>query len=399
MTVDITKYSKFLEQVASEIDIPPGKYQDAVDRYQAVGRWLEDGEYPGCSGELSIYPQGSFRLGTVVRPIRDGIEASYDIDLVCEMPLRKDQSMPQAIKSMVGDRLREHGTYRKLLDPEGRRCWTLEYAEQDGVGFHLDVLPAVLDGRGLLSTALAITNKNGSAYSWSASDPRGYGTWFDEKNDAAFARAVIEQKQNIQRRASLIYASIDKVPDQLVRTPLQRSIQLMKRHRDLRFNHHDRIDYCPISIIITTLAAHLYGNEADVYSALSGIVGKLQAHAALVEGKAIDRSLVAMGLIQRRPDGTWYIGNPVNSAENFADRWHEDNHARARAFFAWVDALQKDLLNILGETNPRLLKEHLGRVLGTAVVSKHLDVLVPPAPVFDTPRIHITSPAKPWREV
>lgn len=400
MTVDITKYSKFLEQVASEIDIPPGKYQDAVDRYQAVGRWLEEGEYPKCSSDISIYPQGSFRLGTVVRPIYDGIEASYDIDLVCEMPLRKDQAMPQVVKSMVGSRLREHGTYRKLLDPEGRRCWTLEYAEQDGVGFHLDVLPAILDGCGLLSTALAITNKNGSAYSWSASDPRGYGAWFDGKNTAAFERAVFEQKQNIQRRASLIYASIDKVPDQLVRTPLQHSIQLMKRHRDLRFNHHDRIDYAPISIIITTLAAHLYGNEADVYSALSRIVGKLQAHAVLVEGKAIDRSLAARGLIQRRSDGTWYIGNPVNPAENFADRWHEDNHARARAFFAWVEALQKDLLNILSETNPRLLKEHLVRVLGTAAVSKHLNVLIPPAPDIEAPpRIHISSPAKPWREV
>lgn len=400
MTIDITKYSKFLEQVASEIDIPPGKYQDAVDRYQAVGRWLEEGEYPACSGELSIYPQGSFRLGTVVRPIRNGIEASYDIDLVCEMPLRKDQSTPQAVKSMVGDRLREHGTYRKLLDPEGRRCWTLEYAEQDGLGFHLDVLPAVLDGRGLMSTALAITNKNGPSYSWSTSDPRGYGSWFDEKNGTAFSRLIVEQKENIQRRASLLYASVDNVPDQLVRTPLQRSIQIMKRHRDLRFNHHDRIDYAPISTIITTLAAHLYGNEADVYSALSGIVGKLEAHAALVEGKAIDRSLAAMGLIQRRPDGTWYIGNPVNSAENFADRWHDDNHARARAFFAWVEALQKDLLDILDEANPRLLNEHLGRVLGTTAVSKHIGVLIPPVPVIDPPpRIHITSPAKPWKEV
>jgi hypothetical protein len=400
MTVDIKKYSKFLELVASEIDVPPGKYRDAVDRYQTVGRWLKEGKYPGCFGEPNIYPQGSFRLGTVVRPIRDGIEASYDIDLVCELALRKDLSTPQAIKSMVGDRLREHGTYRKLLDPEGRRCWTLEYAEQDGVGFHLDVLPAVQDGRGLLSTALAITNKNGSNFSWSASDPRGYGTWFDGKNEAAFARTVVEQKQNIQRRAPLVFASIDDVPDQLVRTPLQRSIQLMKRHRDLRFNHHERIDYAPISIIITTLTAHLYANESDVYSALFGIVSKLQAHAALVEGKTIDRSLSAMGLIQRRSDGSWYIGNPVNPAENFADRWHEDNHARARAFFAWVGALQMDLLNILNEANPRLLKDHLGRVLGTAAVSKYIDILVPPAPVIDTPpRIHITSPAKPWREV
>lgn len=399
MTIDIRKYSAFLEQVAGEIDIQPGKYQDAVNRYRAVGRWLEEGSYPGCSSELSIYPQGSFRLGTVVRPIRNGIEACYDIDLVSEMPLRKDRTTAQAVKSMVGDRLRENTTYKRLLDPEGRRCWMLEYAEQDGVGFHLDVLPAVLDGGGLLSTALAITNKDGSAYSWSASDPRGYGAWFDSRNASAFIRVQLEQKQKIQRDAPLVFASIDTVPDQLVRTPLHRAIHLMKRHRDLRFNHHERIEYAPISIIITTLAAHLYGNELDEYSALSGIVRKLQGHAALVENRAIEGSLAALGLIQRRPDGKWYIGNPVNPAENFADRWHEDNHARARAFFAWVDALQKDLLNILEETNPRLLKEHLGRVLGTAAVTRHLDILALPAPMIDTPpRIHITGAAKPWRE-
>lgn len=399
MTIDVRKYSAFLEQIAREIDIPPGKYQDAVNRYQVVGRWLEDGEYPDCHGEPSICVQGSFRLGTVTRPIRDGIEASYDIDLVCELATQRDRTTPGAVKAMVGDRLREHGTYRKLLDSEGRRCWTLEYAEQDGVGFHLDVLPAVPDARGLLDTAIAITDKTANTYAWSASNPRGYGNWFDRKNATAFQRVAFEQKQDIQRRDSLVYASIDEVPDQLVRTPLQRSIQLMKRHRDQSFNHHDRIDYAPISIIVTTLAADLYGNEPEVYSALSGIVAKLHAHAALVEGRAVEPTVAAMGLIQRRGDGTWYIGNPVNPDENFADRWHEDNHARARAFFAWVDALHKDLVEILGETNPRLLKEQLGRALGAAAVAKHLDTLLPPEPAVDTPpRIHITSPAKPWRQ-
>ncbi len=33
MTTDINKYTKFLEQVASEIDISPTKYHDAVNRY------------------------------------------------------------------------------------------------------------------------------------------------------------------------------------------------------------------------------------------------------------------------------------------------------------------------------------------------------------------------------
>lgn len=399
MTIDIKKYAAFLEQVASEIDIPPGKYQDAVDRYRVVGEWLQGGTYPGCQGEPSICVQGSFRLGTVVRPIRDGIERYYDIDLVCELPLRKDQTTPQDVKSMVGDRLHEHGTYKKMLDPEGRRCWTLEYAEEDGVGFHMDVLPSVPDGRGPLDTCIAITHKEGKDYSWSASNPRGYGTWFDQKNAAAFLREALEQKRAIQRREPQIYGSIDKVPDQLVRTPLQRAVQLMKRDRDLRFNHHERIDHAPISIVITTLAASLYANETDVYSALSGIVSKLQAHTTLVDGKTIDRSLAEIGLIRRLPNGRWYIGNPANPNENFAERWHEDNHSRARAFFAWVDALKNDLVDIVRETNPRILKEHLIRALGVGVANKHLDILVPPTLIIDTPpRIHISGPAKPWRE-
>lgn len=399
MTMDIKKYSAFLEQVVAEIDIPPSKYQDAVDRYQTVGMWLHDGKYPGCEGEPSICVQGSFRLGTVVRPIRNGIEASYDIDLVCELPLSKGKTTPQTVKTAIGDRLREHGTYKKMLEPEGRRCWTLEYAEDDGIGFHMDVLPAIPEPHGLRDTAIAITHKAGAVYSWSASNPRGYGYWFDQKNAAAFLRESLEQKRAIQRRAPHIYASIDQVPDQLVRTPLQRSIQIMKRHRDLHFNHQNRLDYAPISIIPTTLAATLYANEADLYSALHGIIQKLQAHAALVEGKNIERSLADIGLIRRLPNGRWYIGNPANPEENFADRWHEDNHARARAFFAWVDTLQNDLLDIIKETKPSVLKEKLGRALGMGVVTKHLDVLVPPDAVIDTPpRIHITSPAKPWQE-
>ena len=395
MNIDTRKYSAFLEQVANEIDIPAGKYRDAVKRYLSVGHWLEGGEHLARQGKPQIYVQGSFRLGTVVRPIRDGVEACYDIDLVCELSIPKDQTTPQAVKRLIGERLWENGIYRRLLDTEGRRCWTLEYAEEDGIGFHLDVLPAVPENFRLEDAAIAITDKNDDVYSWSASNPRGYGSWFDHKNLAAFQLVALEQKRRIQLQESLIFESIDDVPDQLVRTPLQRSIQLMKRHRDLRFNQHNRHEYAPISIIITTLAAHLYGNESDVYSALRGIVGKLHAHSALVEGAAIDPMLSGMGLIQRRSDGSWYIGNPTNPQENFADRWHEDNHARARAFFAWMDALQKDLFDILGSTNPQQFKEHLGRALGGTAVAATFDVLMADdAP----PHIHINKPARPWRK-
>ena len=63
MTIDTGKYSKFLEKVAEEIDIPPSKYQDAVDRYEAVGCWLEEGQYSGELWHPKNIPAGFISLG------------------------------------------------------------------------------------------------------------------------------------------------------------------------------------------------------------------------------------------------------------------------------------------------------------------------------------------------
>ena len=397
MTIDKNAYANFLEKVAEDIDIAPSKYQQAVDRYKVVGHWLEGGGYPGCADAPDIYPQGSFRLGTVVRPIRGGKEADYDIDLVCELPIAKDRTDARTVKRMVGDRLYEHDRYRRMLDDEGKRCWTLEYAEKDGIGFHLDVLPSVPDPQYAFDKSIAITNRQGTFYDWSASNPKGYGDWFDGKNREAFIRVLAEQKRSIRARATTIFASVDDVPDQLVRTPLQRSIQIMKRHRDVMFNGGTSADCAPISMIVTTLAAHLFRGEPDVYAALIAIVSKLHGHAGLVEHRMIEQTLASLGLIQRTRDGKWYIGNPVNPAENFADRWHEDNHARARAFFRWVDALQEDLVDILAENRLGTARNRLAAVLGASAAAGHLGLITLTEAAASPARVHIGSAARPWR--
>lgn len=344
MTINVEDYSDFLSKVAEDIDISPSKYKDAVDRYTAVGRWLEEGNYPGTGeGKPDIYPQGSFRLGTVTRPVKRGMDSDYDIDLVCEIPLRKDQTDPLSVKKMVGDRLKENEIYREMLEKEGKRCWTLVYSEEDDCGFHMDVLPSVPDPQGSRHTAIAVTNKRDSRYEWSASDPKGYAGWFAEKNNVAFGMVREKQKRLIQSGAPEVYAKVEDVPDQLVRTPLQRAIQIMKRHRDVRCGDSA---HAPISVIITTLSACFYGDETDLYSALRNIVAKLAAHVVLFEGRTLDPNLAAVSPIKLTPDGRWHIGNPVNPEENFADRWNEDNQARAKKFFRWLDCLRKDIVDI-----------------------------------------------------
>jgi trans-aconitate methyltransferase len=54
---DVRKqYNQLLENLSKELDIPPSKYQQAVERYQAVGTWLEGGAYENCTDTPEIYP-------------------------------------------------------------------------------------------------------------------------------------------------------------------------------------------------------------------------------------------------------------------------------------------------------------------------------------------------------
>ena len=112
----------WLSQIADELNITDTMLDKAVSSYEAVGKWLSD----GIPQDVKITPQGSMNLGTVIRPISDKDE--YDVDLVCL--LKNGSTLPLSyIKSVVGDRLKEHGTYQRMLEPEGKRCWTMQYDE------------------------------------------------------------------------------------------------------------------------------------------------------------------------------------------------------------------------------------------------------------------------------
>jgi hypothetical protein len=87
-----------------------------------------------------------------------------------------------------------------------------------------------------------------------------------------------------------------------------------------------------------------YEGEFDVLSALTNIAAKIRDHATLINDiyfEAAYSQRTNKRLIYRDPDGTWQIKNPVNPAENFADRWNEDDNTKAKAFFQWVELLSE----------------------------------------------------------
>jgi hypothetical protein len=301
--------SKSLEQFAEDLDIPDSRYLEAKKRYEGVGEWLGKDDSPLHLYAPEIYPQGSFSLGTVIKPVTNKDE--YDIDLVCFLgELKKDATSQDQLKKMVGDRLKANETYKNLLDKEGRRCWTLNYANE----FHMDILPAIADDLlrargGLLAEAILITDTQNKDTEWPKSNPRGYIQWFKSRQEKVFVSMR-------KRLATSIKTSVDDIPEYRIKTPLQKAIQILKRHRDI-FYERKRDNCKPISIIITTLAATLYSGQDNIYNAIHDIL------------TGIDDSVIKQA-------GRFYIPNPANPGENFADKWNEDL-SLSKSFFEWVE--------------------------------------------------------------
>lgn len=293
-----------LFNIAEELDIPAELVDKAIREYEAVGDWLCAPDSALRSFEPRIYPQGSFRLGTSIKSFT-GREA-YDIDLVCLLQLLKEQTSQAGLKELIGARLKLHPGYRRILI-EGSRCWTLDPAD----AFHMDILPAIPDVDGLPESIL-ITDRD--LFRWQHSNPIGYADWFKLQMRERFN----EERQVI---AKAMNANVEDIPMWRVKTTLQRVVQLLKRHRDVYFQH-DQNDK-PISIIITTLAARAYDNNPNLHEALFKIATEMKDH------------------IESR-NGVYWVPNPVNPAENFADKW-DKYPARAEKFWGWLERVESDL--------------------------------------------------------
>lgn len=184
MIVDL---NNVLTDIAESLDISPTDYQRAVKSYNAVGNWLEDGYskglYPESSRKPEIYPQGSISLGTIIQPLKKDKEGDYDVDLVCELQSEKISVSPKKLKEQVGNRLKDNDTYNNKIEEEGKRCWTLTYAESEGIGFHMDILPCIPypeENHPDYKGAISITNKDKAlnSYGWKPGNPKGFIEWF-----------------------------------------------------------------------------------------------------------------------------------------------------------------------------------------------------------------------------
>lgn len=331
------EFEKIISALGESLDITETQYNALVQSYGAVGKYLKD------DPELSAYdplvsPQGSLRLGTIIQPINEGDD--MDVDLVFRLNDKNPTWTQKTLKDKVGTRLAASPMYGTMLDEEGRRCWTLLYRQDSGnlkERYHMDILPSVankeydehmrrilaeaFDINKLDSLSIRITDREREGYStqtniqeWLKSNPDGYAIWFANKC-----------REKVSKRQLLTEDIIPIAKYNPNKTPLQRIVQILKRHRDIMFNHDKKK---PISIIITTLAAQAYRGESDMLAGLFNVVEHLR------DG------------ITKDDNGNDKVANPLNPEENYAEKWIGDPQRRAN-FYNWHDAVKRDLNAIL----------------------------------------------------
>lgn len=389
--------SQVLDALANSLGLPHSAYESAAERYRDLGEWLNDGsKAKSARHDPFVHPQGSFRLGTATKPWgREG----YDLDLACTLRQGIDQNSwsQEQLKRLVGDDLERYRRERGIHDEleEKHRCWRLNY--RDRLSFHIDAVPGipqrdatrrnlresmVMAGAAedlaetVSALAVAITDDRHPCYQertpdWLVSNPEGYARWFEARMRQA--EQFLEARLLLEK-----VASVEDLPTYRWKTPLQRCVQMLKRHRDVMFERAS--DRKPISIIITTLAARAYAGEADLATALDNILDKMS--------ELVSRS---------HPT----IPNPVNPQEDFADRWGTEDGRKLRleqAFWQWLEQARTDFQLLLGSRDPDFVSRQALQKFGARLEDEALSRMMPGPRDVTSPRHHrIADPPKPWR--
>ena len=334
-----------LDQICQALELTAAQLEAARTSYEAVAEWLSGSDNPLLKW-IDIYAHGSTGLGTTVKPI--GRE-DFDVDLICKVLRFTADRPPAELKRIVGDRLKENARYAAMLE-EKKRCWRLNYARE----YHLDISPTINNAKCANGGELVPDKK---LREFKPTNPKGYKALFERR------AALIPTLRMQKALAAEDRAAVEPFPVHgTAKGILRRTVQILKRHRDVHFLEVVE-EIAPISIIITTLAAQSYeycvksfvfDSELDVLIATI----RLMPH-------FIDKPVVNGRRI-------YVVANETTGGENFAERWNTEP-ARAAAFYEWHAKALADFEALPDLQGIDVIGKSLEGSLGSSVVRKVID--------------------------
>jgi hypothetical protein len=139
---------------------------------------------------------------------------------------------------------------------------------------------------------------------------------------------------------------------QFEKTPLQRIVQLLKRDRDEHFQND--LPYRQSSILLTTIITQSYSNlvSQPVTDLLEFVV------------KVVEMLPLYISAPDAPGDRKFFVLNPVNHQENFAENWKEEHFRRFSGWHKRITAGLQKLQQSKGrgaDVMLNSLREHFGR--------------------------------------
>ena len=240
--------------------------QSRLDRLETSVGAVNDYLKGNLTGYQKMERQGSYALGTLIKPVDDNDEYDADIQIVM------NPNPKWAAKDYVHEinhTLAKNKTYADKLRLK-TRCVTIDYAGD----FHLDVVPRVTI-KGKHYVCNRIDNK------FEETDGNGYREWFNEKN-------------------------------RITGGNLKRVVRLLKHLRD------HKNSFTAKSILLTTLAGNTIQASDEGKTAVSTVADTLET----VLSRMND-------YLQQHPNMPT-IKNPVLPTEDFNRHWDQQKYANFR---------------------------------------------------------------------
>lgn len=277
-----TQLDDLLDKMAEALQLDDTRYDRMKTSYESVKKWIEEDEIFFKPYNYDVYPHGSVRILTTVKPIGKN---EFDLDIAIHLKSNTPHT-PQRIYAELKRCMAAYAQKHGLKVEAKNRCIRLNYAGD----FHMDILPGIQENPFDQNKIKVPDRELGD---WVSSNPRGYGDWFMGK-----ANLVRESLLEKALRAEKLPADNFKH-----KKPLQRAVQLIKRYRDMYFQKDDT--YKTSSIILTTIAGHFYRGEESIFDTVDNIITTIRTKV-------------------NQPIGRLKIVNPVNAEEDFTDKWDDE---------------------------------------------------------------------------
>lgn len=103
------KLNMIFDNLADGLNITQTMMKKAETAYNALGEHIKNSNE---EWDVIVYPQGSFQLGTVIKPVND--EEQYDVDLVASV--KTPYYDAEMLRNEVLQVLESHGRYEGKIE-------------------------------------------------------------------------------------------------------------------------------------------------------------------------------------------------------------------------------------------------------------------------------------------